>query len=216
MEHRPLPSSRRRVLDLLVNATTPLSVAQLCESTGLHSNTVRAQLSLLIDMGRAERVPEQRSRPGRPRLLYRAVRQVAPSDPYRALAAELAAGIASATEGQSAGMAAGQRLARNQLQKHGEPATPVTPDESIAMAVEGLEVLGFETATEPLGDRLYLSHCPFADMAREDPAICQLHDELLRGFLDELGSGVSLRRLDVFVKPDLCVAHLNRPDVPAA
>ena len=92
----------------------------------------------------------------------------------------------------------------------------ITPDESITMAVEGLEVLGFETTTDPLGDRLYLSTCPFADLAREDRAICRLHHEMLNGFFRELDSGVSVRRLDIFVKDDLCVAHLNRPDLRPA
>jgi len=88
--------------------------------------------------------------------------------------------------------------------------------DSVTMAVEGLEVLGFETTTDPLGDRLYLSHCPFADLAREDRAICRLHHDMLDGFFGELDSGVTLRRLDTFVKDDLCVAHLNRPDLRPA
>ena len=32
--------------------------------------------------------------------------------------------------------------------------------DSVTMAVEGLEVLGFETTTDPLGDRLYLVDLP--------------------------------------------------------
>ena len=86
----------------------------------------------------------------------------------------------------------------------------------VIAAAEGLEVLGFATTTEPLGDRLYLQHCPFADLARQDRSICRLHHEMLRGFFDELDTGVSVRRLDVFVRDDLCVAHLDRPDLRPA
>jgi hypothetical protein len=43
-----------------------------------------------------------------------------------------------------------------------------------------------------------------------------VHHELLNGFFDELDAGVSLRRLDIFVKGDLCVAHLTRPDLRPA
>ena len=39
---------------------------------------------------------------------------------------------------------------------------------------------------------------------------------MLDGFFDELDSGVTVRRLDIFVKDDLCVAHLNRPDLRPA
>ncbi len=206
-------SSRRRVLDLLDAAGKPLTITEITSGTGLHANTVRSHLALLTEMGRVEAVPENRTRPGRPKLLYKAVPHGEPTDPYRVLAAELAAGIATEEPGTSPGVAAGRRLARAQREKVAPGEAVVTAQDSIRMAVEGLEVLGFETTTEPLGDRLYLSTCPFADLAREDRAICRLHHELLNGFFRELDSGVSVRRLDIFVKDDLCVAHLNRPDL---
>ena len=209
-------SSGRRVLDLLDGSGRPLTVAQITEGTGLHANTVRSHLALLQDMGRVEAVPEPRTRPGRPRLLYRALPQGEPADPYRVLAAELAAGMSAEDSGVSPGVAAGRRLARTQREKVAPGALEITPADSIGMAVEGLEVLGFETSTDPLGDRLYLAHCPFADLARQDRSICRLHGELLQGFFSELDSGVTVRRLDVFVKDDLCVAHLHRPDLRAA
>lgn len=209
-------SSRRRVLDLLGAAGGPLPITEITSGTGLHANTVRSHLALLTEMGRVQAVPENRTRPGRPKLLYKAVPHGAPTDPYRVLAAELAAGIATHEPGTSPGVAAGRRLARAQREKAALDGAAVTAQDSITMAVEGLEVLGFETTTDPLGDRLYLSACPFADLAREDRAICRLHHELLDGFFHELDSGVSVRRLDIFVKDDLCVAHLNRPDLRPA
>ena len=209
-------SSRRRVLDLLDAAGTPLTITEITSGTGLHANTVRSHLALLTEMGRVEAVPENRTRPGRPKLLYKAVPHGEPTDPYRVLAAELAAGMATEEPGTSPGVAAGRRLARAQREKAAPGGVAVTAEDSITMAVEGLEVLGFETTTDPLGDRLYLSTCPFADLAREDRAICRLHHEMLNGFFRELDSGVSVRRLDIFVKDDLCVAHLNRPDLRPA
>lgn len=209
-------SSGRRVLELLDAAGRPLTVGEITAGTGLHTNTVRSHLSLLLDLGRVEAVPENRTRPGRPKLLYRALPHGEVADPYRVLAAELAAGLAGEEPGTSPGVAAGRRLARNQREKAARGSAEVTPDDSVVMAVEGLEVLGFETTTDPLGDRLYLSTCPFADLAREDHAICRLHHEMLNGFFRELDSGVSVRRLDIFVKDDLCVAHLTRPDLRPA
>lgn len=209
-------SSGRRVLDLLARSAEPLTIARITDGTGLHANTVRSHLALLQEMGRVEAVPEPRTRPGRPRLLYRALPHGEPADPYRVLAAELAAGISAEDAGVSPGVAAGRRLARTQREKVAPGGTEVTPADSIGMAVDGLEVLGFETSTDPLGDRLYLAHCPFADLARQDRAICRLHREMLQGFFSELDSGVTVRRLDVFVKEDLCVAHLDRPDLRPA
>ena len=211
---RPNPTPvDRRVWDLLLAADGPLAVAEISDGTGQHPNTVRSHLALLVEMGRVEAVPEARTRPGRPKLLYRALAQAEPTDPYRALAAELAA--AAVDSPHTPGEAAGRRLARTQLAKAAS-ALPPTPDQAVGMATDGLEVLGFSTETDRLGDRLYLDHCPFAELAREDRAICRLHHELLTGFFDELDSGVSVRRLDVFVKGDLCVAHLTRPDLDPA
>lgn len=209
-------SSGRRVLELLDAADRPLAVTEITAGTGLHANTVRSHLALLLDLGRVEVVPENRTRPGRPKLLYRSLERGEVTDPYRVLAAELAAGLAGEEPGTSPGVAAGRRLARNQRDKVAPEGGDVSPEDSITMAVEGLEVLGFETTTDPLGDRLYLSTCPFADLAREDRAICRLHHEMLNGFFRELDSGVSVRRLDIFVKDDLCVAHLHRPDLRPA
>ncbi len=208
-------TSSRRVLDLLLDSSDPLPVAAIVERTGLHANTVRSHLGLLVDMGRVESVSEPRTRPGRPKLLYRASPEVAPHDPYRTLAAELAAGAAAGEPGDTPGRAAGRRLARAQRVKAGSP-TEITPDEAIEMAVDGLEVLGFETSTDPLGDRLYLPVCPFLDLARQDRAICHVHHEMLDGFFGELDADVTVRRLDIFVKGDLCVAHLDRPDLRPA
>ena len=207
-------TSRRRVHDLLRASDTPLTVAAIVEATGLHANTVRAHLALLVDMGRVAPEPEHRAGPGRPRLLYRAVATTA-QDPYRALAAELAAGVEGGQPGDTPGLAAGRRLARAQREKV-SASGDVTPDQAVAMAADGLDVLGFETTTDPLGDRLYLSVCPFLEMAKEDRSICRLHHEMLRGFFGELDAGVSVRRLDIFVKGDLCVAHLDRPDLRPA
>lgn len=207
-------TSRRRVHDLLRGSESPLTVTAIVEATGLHANTVRAHLALLQDMGRVESVPEHRSGPGRPRLLYRAVPTTA-QDPYRALAAELAAGTEGGLPGDTPGLAAGRRLARAQREKV-SASGDLTPDQAVAMAADGLDVLGFETSTDPLGDRLYLSVCPFLEMAKEDRAICRLHHEMLRGFFGELDAGVAVRRLDIFVKGDLCVAHLDRPDLRRA
>jgi len=207
-------ASGRRVLEVLVHAPEALTVAAIVAGTGLHANTVRSHLALLVEMGLVEVVPEPRTRPGRPKLLYRAVPHGEPTDPYRALAAELAA--AAGEPGMSPGEAAGRRLARQQREKVLQAGGEVDPGTSVEMAVEGLEILGFTTTTDPLGDRLYLSTCPFADLARQDRAICRLHHEMLGGFFGELDAGVNVRRLDIFVKDDLCVAHLNRPDLRPA
>ena len=56
-----------------------------------------------------------------------------------------------------------------------------------------------------------MRRCPFHDLAESQPEIvCAVHRGLIAGALEELGSGLEVEGLDVFVEPDLCVARLAR------
>jgi predicted ArsR family transcriptional regulator len=209
-------STRRRVLALIDGADHPVDVAELAATTGLHPNTLRGHLQLLVDLEQIDRTVESRSAPGRPRVLYSARHTVGTDDPYKQLAGELANGIAH-TDGRGAAHSAGRHWGRRLR------ATARLDDDTVAdvrtatdLAARGLEQLGFGTQTEPLGDRLYLTSCPFGELARENPSVCQVHAGLLSGLFEELGGRVELDRLDVFVRPDLCIAHLRHgPQTPS-
>src|SRR5665811_235363 len=71
--HRLLAGvSRVAVLEALrVNAGS-LDVQTIAEQVGLHTNTVRAHLDQLIEAGLVESAVQERTTPGRPRLLFRA------------------------------------------------------------------------------------------------------------------------------------------------
>jgi len=207
-------SSRRLVLDLLRDSRHPCDVAELAQATGLHPNTLRGHLQLLVDIGAVDRTVEQRHTPGRPRLLYSASPTEGTDDPYRQLAGELAAGIAHQTGDEGAAHAAGRHWGRRVRARARLAADEaVSGGDAVALAAEGLGQLGFATETEPLGDRLYLTFCPFEALAHENRSVCQVHLDLLNGLFDELGGTVACTRLDPFVRPDLCVAHLlHHPD----
>jgi predicted ArsR family transcriptional regulator len=205
--------SRRRVLELLQDSPSPLTVDDVARATGLHANTVRAHLQLLVDMGQVERDAEQPTQPGRPRILYRPRITATAINPYRLLATELAAGIVASGDGdEAAGRAAGRHWAKTLRDRAGADEE-ITADAAIGLVNEGLSELGFATETEPLGDRLYLRSCPFVELARHNRGVCQLHEDLLTGCFEELAVDVQVASLDVFVRPDLCVAHLRRTDL---
>jgi predicted ArsR family transcriptional regulator len=209
--HDPVAvTSRRRVLELVQSAGRPVDVAELAERTGLHPNTLRGHLQLLVDLGELRRVQEERSTPGRPKVLYAAASTEAEGDPYRILASELASGIAR-SGGEGAAESAGRHWARRLRRDEGS-TDDLDPRSATELAATGLDRLGFGTQTEPLGDRLYLTSCPFLELARENRAVCDVHAGLLRGLFDELGGQVELASLDVFVRPDLCIAHLRADD----
>ena len=77
--------------------------------------------------------------------------------------------------------------------------------------MELLAELGFEP--EPADGRrtreIRLRHCPFQNLAEQHgEVICSVHLGLMQGALTAMRAPVTVDRLDPFVEPDLCVAHL--------
>ncbi|MFC0865405.1 helix-turn-helix transcriptional regulator [Sphaerimonospora cavernae] len=71
--HRVLADvSRVAVLETLRRADRPMAIPEIAAAVGLHPNTVRGHLALLVEHGHATGGREDRERPGRPRLLYSA------------------------------------------------------------------------------------------------------------------------------------------------
>ena len=55
-----------------------------------------------------------------------------------------------------------------------------------------------------------LRRLPFADVARESPAVvCGIHRGLVQGVLEETESPLALRDLQVFPRPGVCVLRLG-------
>ncbi|MFF0644042.1 hypothetical protein ACFYVV_10585 [Streptomyces tendae] len=64
-----------------------------------------------------------------------------------------------------------------------------------------------------LPDHVPLRHCPFREGAEEHrDTVCSLHLGLIRGALKEVPAPLGVDRLDPFVEPSLCLAHLSRAD----
>ena len=95
-----------------------------------------------------------------------------------------------------------------------EPAQSV--DEAVDQATAALSAFGFDAVRNPVGDQVTLRACPYASMVEEQPVICDIHAALLTEALARTGQPVKLERLDVWPRPGLCVAHLNRPDADPA
>ncbi|HZE14726.1 MAG TPA: helix-turn-helix domain-containing protein [Mycobacterium sp.] len=206
------PGGRRRdVLQVLKTSTAPMSIAPIAEQLDVHPNTVRFHLDTLVDAGLVERVTPDRRGPGRPPLLYRAVRQMDRdgSRRYRLLAEILAMGFAADKDRAAKARAAGRAWAR----RLGRPtATAHRAEESIDRLVGLLDELGFAPERGTSGDTLQvgLRHCPFLELAetRAD-VICPIHQGLMQGALETWGAPIAVERLDAFAEPDLCLAHLT-------
>jgi len=215
--HRALSDpSRVRILEALQEAEAPLDARELGTRVGLHWNTVRSHLRVLAQAGLVSARREERTRPGRPRVLYEAAAEPlearAPAS-YRLLAQILASSLAGSERrdpggrSEKAGRAWGAHLVRKP-----PPFASISKEEAVDEVVHLHEQLGFspELREATRGQELVLKRCPFEELATTYPAvICSVHLGLIRGALGELGTGVEADRFEPFAEPGACVAHVT-------
>lgn len=209
---------RREVLRLLRSSPDPLSIVAIAEQLGVHPNTVRFHLDSLLTASQVEQVEHDRKGPGRPPLMFQAVRQMdrGGTRHYRMLAEVLTEALAAERNPRAKAVAAGRAWGRN-LESRGKAPKARGADEALDRLVGVLDDLGFapERRTSD-GDQLVgLRHCPFLELAETRGAVvCPIHLGLMQGALEAWGAPVSVDRLDAFVEPDLCLAHVS-PAGPA-
>lgn len=206
-------SSREVIFDLVQHSAAPLTIEQICRLSGLHANTVRAHLEVLHAAGRVTREQHTPKGRGRPPWLF----SVAPG--ARSARAELAETLLDQlAEASVPGLA--QAAAERWAAAHHRDAarsTPATsPDEGVRQAATALEDLGFDARVDSVGDRIEIRDCPYAGLVAQRPLICDIHAALLGELLAETHQPVTLRRLDVWSRRGLCIAHLTRPDLTPA
>jgi predicted ArsR family transcriptional regulator len=204
-------SRREQILRLLRSSDLPLSVTQVAKATGLHVNTARFHLDGLVESRLAERTPEARDQPGRPRILYTA-QGTAPGPRSYALLAEMLTGlVASLTDAGPAAISAGQAWGRHLIERVA-PSERVNAEEAVVRLNRVLTAIGFqpEVRTSPTGAEVRLHHCPFREVAeKHTDVVCAIHLGLMQGALSELHAPIQATSLEPFVARNLCVARLH-------
>jgi predicted ArsR family transcriptional regulator len=206
---------RRHLLRLLEDAAAPIDVDSLAAQVGLHPNTVRDHLDLLIRAGLVDRTTEKPSGPGRPRALYsRSPRddRSPGAEGYKFLAEVLAGFIETTVDDpaaaiEQAGLAWGRYLVDR-------PAPNVQLDSSqvVEEMVSTLTDLGFEpvVASHDHAVQVELHDCPFREIVRSHgQVVCSMHRGILRGAAEELGGSVNVDSLQPLVEPSLCLVSLS-------
>ena len=196
---------RQMILEALRATHEGLATGQLAELLDLHPNTIRWHLGVLTDAGLVQATPKRRHERGRPSIVHTLTGEGVASgrDEYRLLATMLTDVVSVDGHGEARAYEAGLRWGRHLQQ--GEP------DASLAELLDGE---GF--VAEERGDTIEMRRCPFYELAEGSPqVICTLHQGLIDGALEEAGSEQTVDRLDPFVEPGLCIAHLRRQRRPA-
>lgn len=203
---------RRAVLRVLRASPNPLSILNIAEELGVHPNTVRFHLESLVRDGQVQQVQPARRGPGRPPLMFAAVRQMdrGGTRHYRLLAEILTNGIAAEEDSSGRALAAGREWGKRlEAPRHQRGGLDRSSGRSAGRA--GLRARAQEAEGKT---QVGLRHCPFLELAEtRSTVVCPVHLGLMRGALETWAAPVTVERLEAFVEPDLCLAHLQ--GVPA-
>ncbi|ORB65139.1 transcriptional regulator [Mycolicibacterium tusciae] len=206
------PSGRREdVLAALRGAADAMTIANIAEQLEVHPNTVRFHLEALVADGRAERVEPDRKGQGRPPQLYRAVAGMDPGGTrrYRMLAEILTLALAGDSNASAKALEAGRAWAGRLSHP---PRTRPGVRASVNRLVSLLDDLGFAPQRrESEGEvEVGLRHCPFLELVDEARSVvCPIHLGLMQGAMATWRAPVTVDRLEPFVEPGLCLAHLT-------
>jgi predicted ArsR family transcriptional regulator len=211
--HRALAGlTRSRLLVVLRASDRPLAVREVAEAVGLHTNSVREQLDRLVEARLVARATADPAGRGRPGFRYVATPDEGDSSAtaYRELAGVLAGQLARQPDPVAGATAAGERWGRAMVVE-AAPLPAPTATETVQRLVTLLDDAGFapERPAGP-GEPIRLRQCPFGALVREHQVIiCGIHLGLMRGALRQLDAPLDVIRLEPFVTPDLCVAHVG-------
>lgn len=206
IESGAVHESRTRIQAVIETAAQPVTVEMIVEATGLHANTVRGHLDVLLAGEVISREPADSPGRGRPRWLYRAASPKA--SPFQFLAQALTVQLTRADSAEFA-----EEAAVRWAQALPDLPVAASPDEAVAETTEALNRLGFDAIASPVGDAISVSGCPYADLVDDNPVICDIHTALIVRLLDQTGQPVTLESMDVWARKGMCVARLQRSDI---
>jgi predicted ArsR family transcriptional regulator len=181
--------TRHEIFRYLAAAPGDVGVAELTDHLGLNHNAIRQHLAKLVASGLVEEHAERRTRPGRPRLLYRVAPAVAGPEPagaYERLAVWLTEAVATGDGAAAVGRRAG-----------GELADGDGGGAALEQLCEVMARQGFEPELRRTGRRteLVLHSCPYSSAVLADrDTVCELHRGLAEGAAEVIG-GLTVDRL---------------------
>lgn len=200
-------SSKENLLRLITERETAVSIQELCSLSGLHPNTVRTHLDSLLAAGEIEREQAPSQGRGRPLWIYRTA--VVKISPYEMLAQILASQLGRADD-PSLTTRAAKHWADVAATQGADSAKDC--DEAVDQVAHSLRNVGFTVSLNSMLDEITITECPYASLVADHPKICDVHAALIGELLARSGQPISTERIDVWARPGVCVAYLNRKD----
>lgn len=222
-----LDGSQKEVFRALTRATEALDVQELAEEVGLHPNSVRDALAVMVEEDLVASTPEQTRQRGRPRLLYEAVVKTDPT----ALAAELmnfSAAVAdqlpnfcddSVSVARSIGGSWGERIiTRMGIPDHSSlRPIDVEDEDELDFHLSKLALLmsnmGFEARLGESVGEMRIYSCPLLTGEVEGSAlVCQIHQGMMSKLVGRLSQGRLDAELEPSATPTHCLVNILRTD----
>ncbi|CAB4342445.1 unannotated protein [freshwater metagenome] len=198
-------NTRQQVRKAIEMAANPISISEISSSIGLHENTIRGHLNVLLALGDIERSQLSATQRGRPKWLY--TKSSRPQAMANHLLNALTVRLSEVGEHELVEEAAASWAA---MLPSTQPAKNI--DDAVANLATSLEGLGFTTELSSLGDAVAVSKCPYELLVGESPIICDIHTALASKILHDSGQPVSIASMEVFATKGVCIARLNRAD----
>lgn len=190
---------------MLRTARREWTLDQICAEVGLHPNTTREHLALLVSAGFIDERDQKRPSRGRPHKLYQAVDRPAGlglDDMLRERMLDMM--LASYAE-----------LNDGQAPVASEVNDEFSVDLLVARQLSQLELhfedLGFDPVVNADPLRVNLLRCPLHALAKkETELVCAVHAELARSVLEQNPGPLEVDRLEPFEGPTRCSLYLRR------
>ncbi|EPR76677.1 putative transcriptional regulator [Leifsonia rubra CMS 76R] len=169
------------------------TITELVQATGLHHNTAREHLHRLIDAGFVDSDPVPTSTKGRPQLRYRAAH--GPDSRAR----------------QSRTHAAEQRtqLLRTLLPLDDISSDPTPTSRQLDALDDHLDQCGFDGDVTADSETITMHDCPFAELAKRHPQVCEVHFALVKEALDIDEGPIEAHALHPFSGPHTCTIDIK-------
>lgn len=171
-----------------------LGLDELGELTGLHENTLRDHLKVLIAESMVRSESEPAAGRGRPRLIY------FPID--------------ASTVNERVQSRIDDAKHRGDLLRRVMPGQPVDLDDEalhqLDALYEHLDSVGLDPELDEMALSVQMTPCPFHKLIAANPeVICTVHEGLVRDVLLRAGGPVEVDQLLPFVTPHQCTLQLR-------